>query len=134
MLYIRNHPFTPSIDGQIITLRYIPCLPVYCLHVSSGTCLVGVLRHCLIHFHYCPFPTAHYHTVNWSKVILRIHTGYTINLTTSNHLSRPIVSCLANSYFYPAVGSTFRTPFSCSISFVVAVRFSQTHLTQATNF
>ena len=40
MLYVRNHPYIPSTNRKIITLRYLPCLshvwPVCIPHMSHG--------------------------------------------------------------------------------------------------
>ena len=66
--------------------------PTYGLHVSR-TCPVGILRHCPIHFHYCPFPTVHYHTITGQKLFCACALG-----ASSTHPLRPIGSCLTTGY------------------------------------
>ena len=66
MLYVRNHPCTSSTGGKWSLLDAFLVCPAYGPHVSQ-TCPVGILRHCPILFNYCPFPTAHYHTITGQK-------------------------------------------------------------------
>ena len=115
MLYVGNHPFTPSADGKIIT--FLVC-PAYGQHVSC-TCLVDILRHCPIHFHYCPFPAAHYHTITGQKWFCVCALG-TLSarpqaITIQTDQVMPGYRLLSSSSGGPSLGPPFLFDFFCFV-------------------
>ena len=111
MLYIRNHPCTPSTDGKIITLRCFPCLshvwPTCILHMSYGHSKTLHYPFPLLSFSYSSLSYN-----NWSKVVLCMCTRYTINSTTAITIQTHRV---VPGYRLPlscgGVRSMFRTPW-----------------------
>ena len=114
MLYLRNRPFTPSMFGKRATLRYLPCLshvwPACIPHTSWG-----ILRHCPIHFHYSPFPTAHYHTITGQKwfcacILVTLSTRPQA-ITTQTDWVMPGYWPLSSSSWGPRLSTSFFVQF-----------------------
>ena len=122
MLYLRNRPCAPSMFGKIATLRYLPCLssiwPACIPHMSHG------------HSKILPYPfpllsvsSSSLSYNNWSKVVLCMRTRYTINLSTSYHLSHRSGRAWLLAITHFKWGSSFRTSFFVQFLFFCFVLF-----------
>ena len=102
MLFVRNHPCTPSTDGKIITLRYLPCLscvwPACIPHMSHGHSKTLPYSFPPLSFSYSSLSQN-----NWSKVVLRSgRAGYRLlsSLSEDPHLGPPFLFSLFCFVFY----------------------------------
>ena len=117
MLYLRNCPCSPSMFGKIATLRYLSCLSYIwrsCIpHMSGGHSKTLPNPLPLLSFSYSSLSYN-----NWSKLVLRMCTWYTINSTTSNHHSNRSGHAWLSAIFILRWGSTFRIPFPVLFQFL----------------